>query len=107
MSRPDIVYVGEGESLPHVKEAKKLIAENYDRIRADLARFSADTGWVVDNREALKKDYGDMYVAVLGKKVRASHADFSGLLEEIDRKGIDRGNVVTARINRQDVGRLF
>ena len=45
----------------------------------------------MDNREALKKDYGDMYVAVLGKRVRASHEDFSGLLEEIDRKGIDRG----------------
>ena len=107
MSRPNIVYVGEGESLPHVKEAKELIAKNYDQICADLARFSADTGWVVDNREALKKDYGDMYVAVLGKKVRASHEDFSELLEEIDRKGIDRRNVVISRINRQEVGLLF
>ena len=102
MSRPSIVYVGEGESSPHVKEAKELIAKNYDRICADLARFSADTGWVVDNREALKKDYGDMYVAVLGKEVRASHEDFSELLEEIDRR-----NVVIDRINRQEVGRLF
>jgi len=107
LSRPNIVYVGEGESSPHVKEAKELIARNYDQIRADLARFSADTGWVVDNRETLKKDYGDMYVAVLGKKVRASREDFSELLEEIDRKGIDRRNVVISRINRQEVGLLF
>lgn len=68
MNRPEIVYVGDGESSPHVKEAKELIAEDYDKIRADLARFSADTRWVTDNYEALREDYGDMYVAVLDKK---------------------------------------
>ena len=80
MSRPEIVYVGDGESSPHVKEAKELIAEDYDKVRDGLARFSANTRWVTKNREALKKDYGDMYIAVLDEKVCASHVDLSGLL---------------------------
>ena len=102
----DMAYLGDPES-PHVKAAKELIGNNYDKIRADLARYSADMRWVVDNREALKKDYGDMYVAVLDKKVRASHANLTKLLEEIDEKGIDRRNVHIERIYKQDVALLF
>ena len=105
-SNSDMVYLGDVES-PRVKESLDLIAKNYDQIRDDLARFSADMRWVADNREALKKDYGDMYVAVLGQKVRASHADFTKLLEEIDEKGIDRRNVLIERIYKQDVALMF
>lgn len=101
-----MAYLGDPES-PQVKWAKEMIGDNYDKIRADLARFSADTRWVTDNYEALKKDYGDMYVAVLDKKVRASHADLTKLLEEIDEKGIDRGNVHIERIYKQDVALMF
>ncbi len=101
-----MAYLGDAES-PHVKRAKELIGENYDKIRSDLARFSADMGWVADNSEALKRDYGDMYVAVFDQKVRASHADFTKLLEEIDEKGIDRGTVFIERIYKQDVDLLF
>ena len=101
-----MAYLGDPES-PHVKWAKEMIGGNYDKIRSDLARFSADTRWVTDNYEALKKDYGDMYVAVLDKKVRASHANLTKLLEEIDEKGIDRRNVHIERIYKQDVDLLF
>ena len=101
-----MAYLGDPES-PQVKAAKELIGNNYDKIRADLARYSADMRWVADNREALKKDYGDMYVAVLDKKVRASHANLTKLLEEIDEKGIDRRNVHIERIYKQDVALLF
>ena len=100
-----MAYLGDPES-PQVKAAKDLIGNNYDKIRADLARYSADTRWVTDNYEALK-DYGDMYVAVLDKKVRASHANLTKLLEEIDEKGIDRRNVHIERIYKQDVDLLF
>ena len=106
VSNSDMVYLGDIQS-PSVKESLELIGKNYDKIRADLARFSADTRWVTDNYEALKKDYGDMYVAVLDKKVRASHANLTKLLEEIDEKGIDRINVHIERIYKQDVALMF
>lgn len=107
MGRPDIVYVGDQESSPHVKEAKELIAENYDRIRDGLARFSANTRWATENREALKKDYGDMYVAVLDQKVCASHQDLSALLEEIEGMDADTSDVFIELIYRQDPCRTF
>lgn len=107
MGRPDIVYVGDQESSPHVREAKELIARNYDRIRDGLARFSANTRWATENREALKKDYGDMYVAVLDQKVCASHQDLSALLEEIDGMDADTSDVFIELIYRQDPCRTF
>ena len=107
MGRPDIVYVGDQESSPHVKEAKELIAENYDRIRDGLARFSANTRWATKNREALKRDYGGMYVAVLDEKVCASHQDLSALLEEIEGMDADTSDVFIELIYRQDPCRTF
>ena len=107
MGRPDIVYVGDGESSQRVKEARELIAKNYDRVRDGLARFSANTRWATKNREALKKDYAGKYIAVLDQKVRASHEDFPEVLEGIDRKGIGRRRVFTDHIYGQDPCRTF
>ena len=107
MGRPEIVYVGDGESSPHVKEAKELIAEDYDKVRDGLARFSANTRWVTKNRDALKEDYGDMYIAVLDEKVCASHADLSGLLEEIDGMDVDTSDAFIDRIEKHKRALLF
>lgn len=106
VSRPEIVYVGDGES-PHAEEAKGLIAENYDRVRDGLAKFSANTRWATKNREALKRDYGDMYVAVLDEKVCASHADLSSLLEEIDGMDVDTSDAFIDRIEKRKRPLLF
>ena len=101
-SEPDIIYVGDAASSPHIKQVKEMIARDWDKMRAELAEFSANADWVADNREALRKDYAGKYIAVLDQKVRASHEDFSEVLEEIDRKGIDRRRVFTDHIYEQD-----
>lgn len=101
-SEPDIIYVGDAASSPHIKQVKEMIARDWDKMRAELAEFSANADWVADNREVLKKDYAGKYIAVLDQKVRASHEDFPEVLEEIDRKGIDRRRVFTDHIYEQD-----
>ena len=59
------------------------------------------------NREALKKDYCDMYISVLDEKVCASHEDLSSLLEEIDKMDVDMSDVFIDRIEKQKRALLF
>lgn len=101
-SEPDIIYVGDAASSPHIKQVKEMIARDWDKMRAELAEFSANADWVADNREALRKDYAGKYIAVLDEKVCASHEDLSGLLEEIDRMDADTSDVFTDLIYEQD-----
>ena len=82
-----------------------MIARDWDKMRAELGKFSANADWVADNREALRKDYVDMYVAVRDKKIYASDRDLSKLLEKIkDSRGND---VFIDHIEKQGTDLLF
>lgn len=104
-SKPDIVYVGDAKSSPHIKLVEEMIARDWGKMRAELGKFNANADWAADNRGALRKDYAGAYIAVRDKKVCASDGDLSRLLEKIkDGRGND---VFIDHVEREDADLLF
>ena len=60
-----------------------------------LASTLKDSKWLVKEWEKLKRDYGNMFVAVLDCKVIAHHEDIKVLMEMVDEKVPERKNFVT------------
>ena len=72
MADLDIIYGPGAESSPDARRVADVLARDCERLRADLAKFSSNADWVVDNRESLRRDSGGKHIAVRDEKI-ASH----------------------------------
>ena len=107
MAKLDIIYGPGAESSPDAKRVADMLARDYDELMSILAKFSANSNWAMGNRESLRKDYGDMYIAVRDEKVCASHQDISELVEIIEKQYGDAREIFVDYIPKRDVGFLL
>ena len=107
MADPDIIYGPGAQSSPDAKRVADMFARDCERLRADLAKFSANANWVVDNRESLRRDYGGTHIAVRDQKICASHENLSKLLEKVREKYGDESDVFIDRIEKKKTGMLM
>ena len=107
MADLDIIYGPGAESSPDAKRVADMLARDCERLRADLAKFSANANWVVDNRESLRRDYGGTHIAVRDQKICASHENLSKLLEKVREEHGDASDVFIDRIEKQKTGMLM
>ncbi len=107
MADLDIIYGPGAESSPDARRVADVLARDCERLRADLAKFSSNADWVVDNRESLRRDYGGKHIAVRDEKICASHENLSRLLEKVREKYGDTSDVFIDRIEKQKTGMLM
>lgn len=107
MTGLDTVYGPGAQSSPDAKRVADMFARDCERLRADLAKFSANANWAVDNRESLRRDYGGTHIAVRDEKICASHENLSMLLEKVREKYGDTSDVFIDRIEKRKAGMLL
>ncbi len=103
----DITFVGCSPSDPLTKRTAELLVRDYDKMMSGLHKFTANANWIADNREALRKDHGGMYVAVCDEKICASNKDHSTLLDEVEKKYSEMDGVRIEYISKQRTNLLF
>ncbi len=66
-----------------------------------LRTLAQDSRWFEENREAIAKDYPNVFVAILGKKVIDSDVCPPALNARLEAKGVDSQSVIrfTGRID--------
>ena len=60
------------------------------QVEAELRAKRANHDWLVDHKQALRKDYPDRYVAVLNGKVVADERDIDSLFRKLRAKLKDK-----------------
>ena len=60
------------------------------KVEAELRAKRANHDWLVDHKQALRKDYPDRYVAVLNGKVVADERDIDSLFRKLRAKLKDK-----------------
>ena len=70
------------------------IIGNPEELAKGLARFKRDQDYYLANEGRFIKEYPNQFIAIYGEKVITHAKLFPDLLEEIDKKGIPRGEVL-------------
>lgn len=72
-----------------------------------FAAFRKNSTWLIKNRDDLRKDYGNMYVAIRHGKICSKSQNFSKLLKEVKAKYGSSQDVFIDYIGRDRISLLL
>jgi Family of unknown function (DUF5678) len=70
--------------------------------QAELRRFRNDALYYEAHREELLQKYPEQWIAVLNEEIVGADADFDGLLQQLDKKGVPAERVFIEHATRKD-----
>lgn len=65
-----------------------------------LLRAKKDLEWVRSNAGSFREEYNNRFIAVKNREILASSQTMESLLEALEKKGIDAGEVLVRYVSR-------
>ena len=70
----------------------------------EFAKFRKNSTWLINNREKLRKEFGNVYVAIRNEKVCSRNKDLSKLLINVHKKYGDSRDICIDYVGTQIFG---
>lgn len=99
----NVVSLSKIGSSQSSKIAKKMFAARNTKITKKLSDFRKNAEWLANKRETLRKEYGNMYVAIYNRKVCHALEDPNELLTYVKKHYGDDQAVVVNYIGKRRV----
>lgn len=80
-----------------------LSAINEEMVATSILKFREDVKWFEKNREELRKEHPDQFVAVLNKKIVTYGHDLKELLKKLDKMKIDVSSCLIEFLSEEDL----
>ncbi len=77
------------------------------KILGELKSFGEDSRWLRENKDDLRKEYKNQFVAVKDKDVIAADADLKKLVEKLRKDGIDTSSIVIEFISEKPIRVIY
>ena len=77
------------------------------QILGELKSFENDSRWLRKNKNELRKEYKNQFVAVKDKDVIAAGADLKKLMQKLRKEGIDTASIVIEFIPEKPVRVIY
>ncbi len=72
-------------------------------MREAHAQLDRDLAWLKENREALLKEYPEMWVSIHNASLAGANKDFKALLAQVQEKGIHPAETLIRKLSTEDV----